>query len=336
MKNYLKVIAILFLSLWLIACNADEQPKETDESQETNTEEQEEVENESTEEENSEDKTVGREDGPGGFLWKVENEGVTVYLQGTIHVGPKSLYPLHTEIEQAYQKADVVVPEVDMNNIDLGKANQLYKELGTYQDGTKLKDHVSDELYQEVSTTIEGFGMQMKKFETYKPWFISNLIQQLKAQELGYTFGVDQYFLNKADMDGKEVVALETMEQQLNLLATAASEDYQIEMLKEMLAVSGQYKEEINEMLDIYREGDKEALLDMLVEDSEEEHPNAEAYLKALNDDRNYNMADQIMKFLESGDEKTYFVIVGSLHLIQEPHIGSILKENGYDVERVH
>src|SRR5690625_1478137 len=51
------------------------------------------------------------ESGQGGFLWRVDNEDTTVYLQGTIHIGPQSFYPFNDAIESAYEEADVVVPE---------------------------------------------------------------------------------------------------------------------------------------------------------------------------------------------------------------------------------
>lgn len=35
---------------------------------------------------------VGLPDGPGGFLWKVENGDTTVYLQGTVHLGEPDLF----------------------------------------------------------------------------------------------------------------------------------------------------------------------------------------------------------------------------------------------------
>ncbi|HBS46997.1 MAG TPA: polysaccharide biosynthesis protein GumN, partial [Paenibacillus sp.] len=37
--------------------------------------------------------------GSTGFLWKVENNGNTVYLLGSIHVANDKMYPLRPEIE---------------------------------------------------------------------------------------------------------------------------------------------------------------------------------------------------------------------------------------------
>ncbi|HIW35105.1 MAG TPA: TraB/GumN family protein, partial [Candidatus Paenibacillus intestinavium] len=48
-----------------------------------------------------------------GFLWKTVHNGNTVYLLGSIHVGDEALYPLRTEINEAFAASDVVVTEVD-------------------------------------------------------------------------------------------------------------------------------------------------------------------------------------------------------------------------------
>lgn len=74
---------------------------------------------------------VGRDDGPGGFLWKVEHGETTVYLQGTVHVGPEDFYPMHTEIENAYAEADVVVPEIDITSVNPFEMQEIMMELGT-------------------------------------------------------------------------------------------------------------------------------------------------------------------------------------------------------------
>lgn len=278
---------------------------------------------------------VGRPDGPGGFLWKVENNGTTVYLQGTIHVGTRDFYPLHESIEMAYYESDVVVPEIDLNNLNLFEMQRLYAELGEYQDGSTIQDHIDEELYEKLEETLAEFGIPLGMVETYKPWFLTSLIQSLMLEQLGYLYGVDEYFLNKAQLDDKEVIALETAELQFGVLA-GVSDSYQAEMLEESLISIEEYDEQLVEMMELYKEGDEHNLLDYLMVESEEEHPEAQAYMEALNDERNYGMAEKIVEFLESGDERTYFVIVGTLHYILEPHIVSILEAEGYQVDRIH
>src|SRR5699024_4730596 len=114
------------------------------------------------------------------------------------------------------------------------------------------------------------------------------------------------------------------------------SDEYQVEMLKDVFIDLEDFDEEMQALLSVYAEGDIEALLTLTtVEDaamSEEE----EAFMQAINDDRNYDMAETIAGFLEEDNDLTYFVIVGSLHLIEEPHIISILEEKGYEAAHIH
>lgn len=284
------------------------------------------------------EEVIGRADGPGGFLWKVENGDTTVYLQGTIHLGTKDFYPLHESIEKAYYEADVVVPEIDMNNINIFEIQKLYSELGEYDDGTTIRDHVSEETFEKLSDTFSQLGLPIEAVEHYKPWLLTSLVQSLMAEQLDYMYGVDDYFLNKAALDGKEVIPLETVELQLNVLSSV-SHDYQIEMLEESLVTIEEYDEELQKMFELFKAGNEDDLLDYLMTDTDEEYAFAEesqAYIEALNDERNYGMAEKISEFLEEDDGRTYFVIVGALHLTLEPHVVSILEEQGYHVERIH
>nr|WP_236782547.1 TraB/GumN family protein [Allobacillus saliphilus] len=278
---------------------------------------------------------VGLLDGPGGFLWKVENGDTTVYLQGTVHLGDSDLFPMHEKIEQAYVDSDVVVPEIDLFNLDMAEMNQLQMELGTFQDGTTLEDHLPEDTYREVKAFFEGKGFPMAVIDTYKPWLVSTMVSQLMVQELGFTEGVDMYFLSKAQADDKEVIALETARDQLGIFADL-SMDYQVQLLEESLIDIDTYEKDLRQLIDIYKTGNVDELLDVLFETDAAMSVEEEAYMEALNDNRNYGMAEEITKFLESGEDQTYFVIVGSLHLILEPHVVSILEDEGYEVEHIH
>lgn len=283
-----------------------------------------------------ETEVVGRDDGPGGFLWKVENDETTVYLQGTVHVGPEDFYPMHTEIENAYAESDIVVPEIDITSVNPFEMQEVMMELGTYQDGTTIEDHIPEDVHEELVSRLDDLGFPYELAEMFKPWILSSTIQQLMTEQLGYLYGVDEYFLNRAKEDGKDIIDLETVEDQLGIFADT-SDEYQIEMLKDVFIDLEDYDEELQELLSAYAEGDVEALLDLTTIDEDVElSAEDEAFMQALNDDRNYDMAETITGFLEEDHDHTYFVIVGTLHLIEEPHIVSILEEAGYEAAHIH
>lgn len=273
-------------------------------------------------------------DGPGGFLWKVQNGKTTVYLQGTIHLGVRDFYPMHEKIEQAYTEADTIVPEVDLNNMDLDESQQLIEQLGTYDDGSTIADHLSEDMYAELSELLDQLALT-NAVEHYKPWMISNVIDSMKAQLLDFEHGVDMYFLNRAALDGKEVVPLETAEQQLQIFANL-SESYQIDMLQESFSNRKQYKQEMLNLFALYSSGDADKLLDGLLNDSTEETEEDKLFMEELNDKRNVKMADKIASFLNKKDDHTYFVIIGTLHLIHDPSVVTLLEKKGFTVERIH
>lgn len=66
---------------------------------------------------------------------------------------------------------------------------------------SNLEDHLPEETYQEVETFFMDRGFPMGVIDTYKPWLVSNMVSQLMVQELGFTEGVDMYFLSKAQAD---------------------------------------------------------------------------------------------------------------------------------------
>ncbi|MBP2079760.1 TraB/GumN family protein [Oceanobacillus polygoni] len=282
-----------------------------------------------------ETEVVGSPDGPGGFLWKVENGDTTVYLQGTIHAGTEDFYPLNEKIEDAYREADVVVPEIDITDLNVMEVQQLTMDLGVYEDGTTIEDHIPEDVYSELATTLDELGLPLQMVENFKPWFLSSTIQQLMTEQLGFMHGVDQYFLDRATQDDKEIIALETVEEQLSIFADT-SDDYQIQMLEDSLVDIDDYEQDMLELFSLYKEGDVDELLTTLTDAEVEPSAEEQAFMEALNDERNFGMADTIAEFLEEDNGDTYFVIVGSLHLIMEPHVVSILEDEGYEVEHVY
>lgn len=284
------------------------------------------------------------ESGQGGFLWRVDNEDTTVYLQGTIHIGPQSFYPLNDSIESAYEEADVVVPEIDITSVGAFTELKTTLDQGVYDDGETIEDHIPGDVYDKLIEVLEDFNLDPKRFVSFKPWMLESTLSSLVAQELGYLYGVDEYFLERAHEDDKEIIELESVEEQFAVLS-GQSDEFQALQLAETLNGLEDFEEEIGEMFDVYLAGDEDALKEQLfLEDGEiEEVIEDEAlqeeyrsYTKALNDDRNVGMADTIEEFLDDGSDKTYFVIVGTAHLIEDPHVPGLLEEKGFEVERIY
>ncbi len=145
-------------------------------------------------------------DGDGGFLWKVVNRETTVYLLGSTHLGHKDFYPLATEIEEAFESSDVILPEINMLEVDVNE--EVIEEMALFDDNTTLDEVLSESSYAVLSDIFEEQGISLETFNQYQPWFVENLFSDIITEEsdLAPEHGVDLYFLQRAAEDDKEII----------------------------------------------------------------------------------------------------------------------------------
>jgi hypothetical protein len=272
----------------------------------------------------------------GGFLWKAKNGETTVYLQGTIHIGNEEFYPLNEKIEDAYDESDVVLPEIDINNMDEAALAPMIMEFATYQDGRSIQEDLSEDAYLELESILEEHNMPIEFVGNFKPWFMETLVTELTLEESDYSaeYGVDLYFLDRAEEDGKEVRELETFEDQLEMLA-GFSDELQIDMLESIILNFDEATDELDELVGYWQNGDIDAL-SSTTEAEAETFENYDEYMEAMNTERNIDMADSILDILKDDSGDTYFVIVGAMHMVEEPSIVSLIEEEGYEVEHIY
>lgn len=148
---------------------------------------------------------------------------------------------------------------------------------------------------------------------------------------LGYdpNLGVDMYFL--ANAEGKKVLELETLEQQLEILA-GDPEDVQDMALRMALDDIPDLESLMNRMVSAWSKGDAEAL-DRIMREPSDRYPLLEHQFKRTIDDRNLEMADKIAKFLKT--DQTYFVVVGSGHIGGKNGLLSLIRKMGYAVQQL-
>lgn len=270
-------------------------------------------------------KTGGR-----GFMWEVENNGTTVYLVGSIHIGEDSFYPLRPEFETAFKDADYLGVEIDLSKSADDAHTKLIMNMGMYQDGTTLKDHVSSETYAKVGKILEDNGMKANALDAYKPWVVESSISTLKSMKAGYQAdaGVDLYFIKKAIERKIPVMELESYESQLSMF-NGLSKELQEKNLNKTMDSVGVLQDDIKKMGEMWKTGNDDQLLELtnsLATDPE--------YNKALLIDRNVKMAEKIDGYLKSGKKEEYFIVVGAAHYLGEHGIVKLLQDKGYTVVR--
>ncbi|MCM3207181.1 TraB/GumN family protein [Paenibacillus illinoisensis] len=265
-----------------------------------------------------------------GFMWEVESNGNTVYLVGSMHIADDSFYPLREEFEEAFAEADYLGVEIDISKAADEAQQKLILDLGSYQDGTTLKDHVSSETYSKLGGILKKNGLEPNALDAFKPWVAESTLASLKSTTAGYeaSAGVDLYFIQKAIESKLPIIELESYESQLGMF-NDFSKELQEETLKATLDNFDVLDDSVNQMAEMWKTGNDEQLLELTNSFSDNEE-----YNKAMLIDRNIGMADKIDGYLKSDKKEEYFIVVGAAHYLGEHGIVKLLEDKGYTVER--
>jgi uncharacterized protein len=262
-------------------------------------------------------------------LWKLKSEKNTVYILGSIHLLKKDAYPLAQTLERAFDDSQAVVLEIAPDAMTQERVQKLFLSKGLYGDKESLKGNVTEATYEFVRKRTEELGLDIERFNRFKPWLLGLTLAVVKLQKLGLDpeYGIDKYFFDKAKKAGKEVISLETAEYQIDLF-DGMSASLEEELLLQTLRDLDVMEKEIDRIVAAWASRDTATLETTLLK-SLREYP--EVYNKLLKE-RNKNWLPIIERLI--GQEKNYLVVVGVGHLIGADSLISLLKGKGYSLDQ--
>lgn len=265
-----------------------------------------------------------------GFMWEVQSNGNTVYLVGSMHIADESFYPLNAEFEEAFAEADYLGVEIDISKAADEASQKLVLDMGMYQDGTTLKDHISSETYAKLGEVLKQAGVKANALDQFKPWVAETTLSSLKSATAGYeaSAGIDLYFIQKAIERKIPIMELESYESQLGMFNNFSKELQEANLLS-AIENYDQIDESVDVMAEIWKSGNDEQLLQLTNSFSGDAE-----YYKAMLVDRNIGMADKIDGYLKNGKNEEYFIVVGAAHYLGEHGIVKLLQDKGYTVVR--
>lgn len=263
-------------------------------------------------------------------LWKVESGKNTVYLLGSIHLLKQENYPLNEKMERAFEDAETVVFEMNLDSAQTPQAQQLLMGKAMYPDGMNLKFSVGDSLYEILAEKTGEQDVNLAAMSRFKPWFIAVTVAGMKLQSLGFDpqFGIDRYFFGKARKQGKDVAAFETLEYQISLFNTLSGENQGL-LLLQTLEDLDIIEEELNHIITAWENGDLAEIEQTLLKSFEDY-----SYLEdALLVQRNKNWLTQIERFLRG--DRDYLVVVGAAHMAGNNGLIQLLQDRGHNVQQL-
>lgn len=269
-----------------------------------------------------------------------DKSDAAIYLLGSIHVADDSIYPLSDNIMLGYSSSDYLAVEVDIVEINTNLRLQMQMaQKMLYKDGSKIKDHLGEDLYNQMVDFLREKNSYMSIYDKYKPAFFESLLESAMYKDacMDANNGIDMHFLNLAKEEGKEILEVETLEFQYDLLTSNPIELDKLIITDYIV----NYDKNISEIKDLYltwKQGniaEIEKQIDTLnIEGlTNEEIELINAYNQTLIIDRNYGMANTLEQYMS--ENKNVFCVVGLAHIVGDEGIAKLMKEKGYTVEKV-
>jgi uncharacterized protein YbaP (TraB family) len=198
-------------------------------------------------------------------LWKVQGKTNVVYLLGSVHVLKQTNYPLAAPIEQAFTNSQIAVFEADVAAMNDPSLALKMMEKGTLPEGETLEKQLSAESYKSFIKHVEDSGMPPAMMEKMTPAMAAMTLEVFQVMKLGLDpeAGVDKHYYALAKKQGKQTVALETVDFQINLLSNFSKEEGEA-LMKSTLRQIDSLKKDLDDLLKAWDTGDNEKLDKML------------------------------------------------------------------------
>jgi uncharacterized protein YbaP (TraB family) len=261
-------------------------------------------------------------------LWRVHGDHKDVYLLGAIHVLPPNVNWRTPEIKRAIKRADAFVFEIPLDAVTLNRVTALVGERGTLAPGQSLRKMLPPDSQADLDKALASVGLPLAAVDNKRPWLVSLMLDSilLKRHMQQFTLGADSVLSVQAKASGKPMLYLETVDQQLALIAPS-DPTVELQSFEAELESFETEDSDLAAVTDAWEKGDAAALAAVTAKEFEG-HPEARA---AFFTDRNRNWVKQIEAMLH--ERKTFFITVGAGHLAGKDSVPALLRADGYQVD---
>lgn len=274
------------------------------------------------------------------FLWKVEKEGqVPSYLFGTMHTPDPRVNSLHPEVKRVLKAADAFYSELPLD--DTSELEGKMMEVGMLPAEESLDALIGEEATKHLGEVLGRYGMPAGVFNRMRPFMAEVAIGQLEMMPLmaqgKKALDVRLYLVSKNQ--GKEVGGVETIDEQIQVLAHTRTQEEAIDSLRRTL--KGEVERDPAEpsslarLTEAYLSGSEARIWATVSEEFDFENEADLRFYEALLPKRNVNMAVRSARLMEGNPEKTYVFAYGTLHFIGRDSVPDLLREQGYTVTRL-
>jgi uncharacterized protein len=258
-------------------------------------------------------------------VWSLKGERNTVYLAGSVHALPKDDAAFPGQLEQAYQAAEVIVLEVDLEDMDPLEAVRFITSNGTLPADQSLESVVGASGYQRISKLAASLEIPEIVLAKLEPWAAALVLTQFALTKTGFdaNLGIDMQITERAKTDGKPVEGLETVIDQLSVFDARPFEE-QTRFLLDSADDAPKLDADLQKLIAAWRAGDLHALEQEFIK----ERAKSPRLYDALLGVRNRKWLPKIEALLK--EERDYLVVVGTLHFVGRDGLLALLNQGGH------
>ncbi|WP_253278125.1 TraB/GumN family protein [Variovorax paradoxus] len=265
-----------------------------------------------------------------GMLWRIERDGRTSWLYGTIHIGRAEWVRPGPTVQKALAQSDALALEIDARD------EATARVMGAPADPALLQRMLSGErahrLERQNAEACVPAGATAKLQPILQVSALAGLVA--RADGLYPEFGVDETMAVSARNGNKPIFALEDAASQVKALTgdSEAEETEQVDAALDELE-SGKLRGQMKELAEVWARSDADKLARYADWCDCLRTPAEQRLMKRLLDDRNPGLADGIERLHAGG--KSVFAAVGALHMIGAQGLPALMAKRGFTVTPV-
>jgi uncharacterized protein YbaP (TraB family) len=268
------------------------------------------------------------------FFWRVKSPTATVYLLGSIHLRPHTPLQLPEVVENGFEASNYVGFEFDLSKKDEMERDypDYVQDHCTYPPGDDLTKHLTLGQWKFLELIAAKANVPVAQIRKLKPYVVDDYLARMGSLKTGENLkknGIDEIFFRKAQKANKPVFGMEFWYEPLKVL-DSLPEPEQIYYLFGSSGASSNLARFFDEILADWKTGNTVDLESLTYNGLSLD---GKAIMDKVVQQRNQYWVPQMDRILLGTG--TYFIVVGSAHLVGPNGLPSLLALKGYTVEQL-
>ena len=263
-------------------------------------------------------------------LWEVRSDNHSMVIGATLHFLREQDFPLPASFDKAYQQADTLYLEADVEQTQSLEFMQRLMASMLYTDGRTLRDDLSPENWQRLVNYARASEFPLEQLLMVRAALLTLSMTVHEFEQYGFVDGVDDHYYNRARQQGKPVGFLESVDVTLAFLETLNELD-----ANDQVAATLDSFKQLDELMErgvtAWRQGDMDALYEAFeVDEMQRYYPDI---YRVLIHERHQAWWPVLEGILSRPGRS--LVLVGALHVSGPDSLLMMLEEAGYQVRQL-